>query len=203
MSTVGEDRARRTLQVAARIAEVLSQHEIPSAIIGAAALAAHGYLRYTEDLDLATDTDPFTKLRAVERSLQQEGFEVELLLPDAEDPLGGVLTVRGEGFEPVQVVNFQNPWHRGCGLLASESLREAQLELEPGSSLRVVGLSHLIALKLYAGGWKSKMDILELLERNRESLDLAALRSVCHRHGLGPALEPLLKELGFEPASPA
>jgi hypothetical protein len=52
-------------------------------------------------------------------------------------------------------------------------------------------------LKLYAGGWKSKADIAELLERNREHLNVAELRDVCTRHGLGPALEPLLQELGF------
>jgi hypothetical protein len=38
---------------------------------------------------------------------------------------------------------------------------------------------------------------VELLERNREHLDLAGLRDVCNRHGLGAALEPLLTELGF------
>ncbi len=71
------------------------------------------------------------------------------------------------------------------------------MPLSPESPLRVVSLSHLIALKLYAGGWKSKGDVVELLERNREHLDLAGLRDVCNRHGLGPALEPLLQELGF------
>jgi hypothetical protein len=67
----------------------------------------------------------------------------------------------------------------------------------PKSPLRVVGLPYLIALKLYAGGYKSEADVAALLERNREHLDLAGLRDVCNRHGLGAALEPLLTELGF------
>lgn len=66
---------------------------------------------------------------------------------------------------------------------------------EPGEP--VVSLPYLIALKLYAGGRKATNDVLELLERNREQLDLAGLRDVCNRHGLGAALEPLLTELGF------
>ena len=193
------DRPERTIEVAERVAEVLRQHEIEAAVIGAAALAVHLYPRYTEDFDLAINTDPFPKLRWVQDSLQKEGFEVRFDAPDADDALGGVLRVMGDDFEPIEVVNFYNPWPgaRDASVLAREALREARMPLSPESPLRVVSLPHLIALKLYAGGGKSKGDVVELLERNREHLDLAGLRDVCNRHGLGPALEPLLQELGF------
>ncbi|AKJ07820.1 Hypothetical protein AA314_09446 [Archangium gephyra] len=110
-----------------------------------------------------------------------------------------MLRVTGDDFDLVEVVNFQNPWpgSRDCTVLAREALLEAKVELSPESPLRVVSLPYLIALKLYAGGRKSTNDVLELLERNREHLDLAGLRDVCNRHGLGAALEPLLTELGF------
>ena len=138
-------------------------------------------------------------MRRVEEELRRQGFEVEFDPPDAGDALGGVLRVTGDDFDLVEVVNFQNPWPgaRDCTVLAREALREATVELSPESPLRVVSLPYLIALKLYAGGRKATNDVLELLERNREHLDLAGLRDVCNRHGLGPALEPLLQELGF------
>ena len=50
----------------------------------------------------------------------------------------------------------------------------------------------LIALKLYAGGHKSKADIIELLVRNPD-LELDEVRSACARYGLG-GLEELIVE---------
>jgi hypothetical protein len=193
------NRQERTIEVAERVTEILRQHEVEAAVIGAAALAVHLYPRYTEDFDLAINTEPFPKLRRVEEALAKEGFEARFEAPDPEDALGGVLRVMGDDFEPIEVVNFYNPWpeSRDASVLAREALREARIQLSPESPLRVVSLPYLIALKLYAGGWKSKGDVVELLERNRDRMDVAELRDVCNRHGLGPALEPLLQELGF------
>ena len=199
MSEADFAREERTLAMATRVFEVLRQQEIDAAVIGAIAMAVHGYSRATEDLDLATNTEPFTKLRGVEQSLRQQGLNVKFTAPDADDPLGGTLLIEGDDFDPIQVVNFYNPWPnaRDASALARDALREAKRTLDPASPLPVVSLPHLIALKLYAGWWKSKADVIELLERNREQLDLAGLRDVCNRHGLGEALEPLLRELGF------
>ncbi|WNG61451.1 nucleotidyl transferase AbiEii/AbiGii toxin family protein [Archangium gephyra] len=199
MSSTASERAKRTVAVAEQVFRILQQYELPAAVIGAAALAAHGYPRATRDFDLATNTDPFPLFRRLEDALRREGFEVQFEAPDASDSLGGVLRVKGDDFERVEVVNFYNPWPgaRDCTVLAREALREANVELSPESPLRVVSLPYLIALKLYAGGRKSTNDVLELLERNRDHMNLAELRDVCTRHGLGAALEPLLTELGF------
>jgi hypothetical protein len=104
-----------------------------------------------------------------------------------------VITIRGPGFKPVQVVNFRNPWN-GEAPVGREAIHQA-IPIE-GTAFRVVDLHHLIALKLYAKSRKSEIDILELLERNRP-IDVAALRDVCGRFGLGERLEPLLAEVGL------
>ena len=161
------NRGERTLQVAEQVARVLLQHELPSAMIGAVAMAVHLFPRATKDLDLAISIDPFPRIRRVEERLRSEGFHAEFEAPDAEDSLGGVLRVTGDDFDLIEVVNFHNLW-RGAdhaSALASEALGAA-LEFEPGSPLKVVSLPYLIALKLYAGGRKSMLDVLELLERN-------------------------------------
>ena len=56
----------------------------------------------------------------------------------------------------------------------------------------IVPIPQLIALKLYAGGYKSKADIVELLSRNPE-LNLAEIRAVCERYRLS-GLEELSAE---------
>ena len=157
------------------------------------ALARHGFPRATDDFDLATDVDPFTELKPIVEALEAEGLRAELSLPDRNDPLGGVITIRGPNFKPIQVVNFRNPWN-GEAPVGREAVHQA-IPIE-GTSFRVVDLHHLIALKLYAKSRKSEIDVLELLERNR-SIDVAALRAVCDRFGLRARLEPLLAEVGL------
>ncbi|RYZ10977.1 MAG: hypothetical protein EOO70_10020, partial [Myxococcaceae bacterium] len=104
------NRQERTLQVAEHVVALLERHGIPSAVIGAIALAVHYYPRQTEDFDLAININPFPRLRQLDEVLRGEGFETDLSYPDAEDPLGGVLRVSGEDFETIELVNFQNPW---------------------------------------------------------------------------------------------
>ena len=53
-------------------------------------------------------------------------------------------------------------------------------------------IPQLIALKLYAGGHKSKADIIELLVRNPD-LDLGEVRSVCARYLVG-GIDDLIAE---------
>lgn len=64
--------------------------------------------------------------------------------------------------------------------------------MRSGASLRIIPLAHLIALKLYAGGMKSKADIVELLKRNPDA-NRDAIQMLCRRHRLR-GLEPLIRE---------
>jgi hypothetical protein len=52
-------REEKTLEVAERVAAILGSRGVPSAVIGAMALAVHGYVRATRDFDLATHVHPF------------------------------------------------------------------------------------------------------------------------------------------------
>ena len=57
-------------------------------------------------------------------------------------------------------------------------------------------VAQLVALKLYAGGWKSHADIVELLRRNPE-VDLNELRETCRNYrlrGLDRILENLQQQ---------
>ena len=184
-----QSRQKRTMAVAQRATDLLASEGIATALIGALAAAAHGYSRATEDADLATIAEPFTHLRTLVQALQREGFNAELITPDADDSLGGVVNITGDDFDTVQIVNFYNPF-RATRSPALEAIRSSLPDMIEGFTIRVVDLAHLIALKLYAGGPKNRNDVLELLDRN-PTADREALRLVCDRFGLAKDFDEL------------
>ena len=174
------------IRAAEEVTGILESRGVGALVIGAVALAAHGYVRFTEDLDLGVNTDLGT-LNQVADALQTAGFEVELREPDGQDPLGGVVDVRGP-FGLIQIVNYGGrfPAVIDGGLAAADTV------IRSGSRLRIVPLPHLVALKLYAGGTKSRADIVELLSRNPDA-DVAAIRDLCRNWRLR-GLDPLIDE---------
>ena len=181
--------AVETLRVAERIGEILRGRQVEGVVIGAMALAVHGYPRLTKDFDLAISVPP-EELGKIAEELRREGWAVEVRMPDANDPLGGVIDVRAPGADLVQIVNFDNSPAGGFPRLVREACLTA-VPLAPDSELKVTGLFTLVAFKLYAGGHKSDHDILELLDRN-PSTDLDALRAFCQSLRLGTRLERVL-----------
>ena len=176
------------LQAAETVARVLERHQIETIVIGAVALAAHHYVRQTEDVDLGINV-PLAQLEQIANSLRDEGFQVKINAADSDDPLGGVIDIRGS-FGLIQVINFGERFPA----VIDDALRASCLYVREGSPLRLTPLPHLVALKLYAGGYKSKADIVELLSRNPD-LDLNAIRALCARYRLKD-LEELISEAG-------
>lgn len=174
------------IDTAERIAAALADRGTGSIVIGAAALAAHRYVRFTEDLDLGVSV-PIRDLAAIVDLLRCGGYHATLREPDGDDPLGGVIDVDGP-FGVVQIVNFGDRFPA----VIEHAMVEATEPVRPGGSLRVVPLPHLVALKLYAGGMKSSADIVELLRRN-PSADRAGIRALCRRYRL-KGLDRLIRE---------
>jgi len=179
------------IRAAEEVTGILESRSVGAVVIGAVALAAHGYVRFTEDLDLGVNTDLAT-LNQVATALRTAGFEVELREPDGQDPLGGVVDVRGP-FGLVQIVNYGGRFPA----VIDAALATADTVIRAGSRLRIVPLPHLVALKLYAGGTKSRADIVELLSRNPDA-DVAAIRDLCRSWRLR-GLDQLIDEAMGEP----
>jgi hypothetical protein len=180
---------QKTLEAAEKTAEVLRQLNIEPVVVGAMALAAHHYARETEDLDLGIAANP-SVLNEVALRLREAGLEVELRLPDGNDPLGGVIDVRLPGAALVQVVNFDNSPANGFPAGIRDAVAHAQ-KISEQSSLKVADLHSLIALKLYAGGAKSKLDVLELIAQN-QPFDIDGLRARCEKYRLTKKLDRVL-----------
>lgn len=174
------------LQAAETVIGILKGHRVDAVVIGAVALAAYHYVRQTDDIDLGVNADLKT-MRRVTESLRKKGFNAELREPDGADPLGGVIDVRG-AFGLLQIISFADRFPA----VIDDALRVAKLVVREGSPLRLVPIPQLIALKLYAGGYKSKADIIELLARNPE-VDLNEVRAVCKQYRL-KGLEKLIAE---------
>ena len=171
------DYVAENLRVAERIAELLDDLAIPVVVIGAVALAAHRYVRFTEDIDLGVNAD-LKQMRDLAATLLSEGYEAELHEPDGDDPLGGVIDVSGS-FGLVQIISF----HNGFPAAIRDALLGEMIEMRPGSRLRIVPIPQLVALKMYAGGVASRADIIELLRRNSE-VDLKMIAKTCRDYRL-------------------
>ena len=174
------------LRAAETVTGILKRHRIAAVVIGAVALAAYHYVRQTNDIDLGVNADLPT-LRTLVEALRQAGFTAELRDPDGDDPLGGVIDVTGP-FGLLQIISYGDRFPA----VIDDALRTANLVVRAGSPLRLVPIPQLIALKLYAGGYKSKADIVELLARNPD-LDLSEVRAVCERYHLS-GLEELIAD---------
>ncbi len=183
-------RSIKSLEVARRVFDRLVRTKLDSAVIGSVALAVHGYVRATRDLDLGVAVLTFSEMRHAAEALREEGFRVHVGEPAPDDTLGGVVTVEGDDFDPIQIVNLTAPGGRH-GKLAREAIASAQQVSEFG--LPVVDVAHLVALKLLAGSRKDELDILELLGVNPE-MPLDPIFEVCRRHRLGKRLESLVSK---------
>jgi hypothetical protein len=139
-----------------RVAAALDAYRVPYALIGAAALAAHGVARSTFDLDLLT-----TAANALEpglwRDLSAHGsIRLTVRKGDPDDPLLGLVRIEADGQRAVDVVVGRWAWQ-------SAAVARAKPIAVGGVPIPVVGAADLVLLKLYAGGSQDCWDIEPLL----------------------------------------
>ena len=139
-------------QVAVRLASLLPE---PNALIGALAVAAHGYIRATDDIDFVSPAEP----REIQARLAKGGIESRTRRGGVlEGDIPWVVYGRADGFRfdvlfpPVPI-----DWSR-----------TVILPLTEGSRLRVVDLDALVRLKLRAGGPQDLIDVVHLVRLHSE-----------------------------------
>jgi hypothetical protein len=136
-----------------RVVRLLTALQVPHAVIGAAALAAHGIARSTYDIDLLT-TDARVLAPALWEPMRADDVAVDIRRGDADDPLGGVVRLDAPGERPVDIVLGKHGWQA----------RAVQRATLPTSGPAVVTARDLVLLKLYAGGTQDVWDVRELLQ---------------------------------------
>lgn len=140
----------------ARVSDLLADHRIRYALIGASAMAIHGVSRSTVDIDLlVTDT------RVLSPDLWAplpSGVGVDIRPGDADDPLAGVVRLRAEDERDVDLIVARGRWEAGVVARATPTPYA-------GVSVPAVQVADLILLKLYAGGSQDRWDVEQLLAR--------------------------------------
>jgi hypothetical protein len=178
-------RARKSFEVARRVLDLLARNHVGAAVIGSVALAVHGYVRATTDLDLGVAVLTFESLRSMAEQLRERGYDVDVGEPGVDDPLGGVVTVSGPDFDSVQIVNLRTASGRN-ERLARDAIETAQ-RIE-GIDLPVVDLPHLVALKLVSGSRQDQLDVVHLLRANPRAR-MEDVVAVCRKHRLKKQLD--------------
>jgi hypothetical protein len=137
-----------------RVREILDHLGAQYAVIGAMAMAARGYPRFTLDFDFLTTDKGVLKAEAWE-TLVRDGIVVDVRKGEFDDPLAGVVRV-GDPAE-VDVVVGKWKWEQNV-------IENAELLQVAGMTLPVAKASDIILTKLNAGGYKSRLDVMGLLE---------------------------------------
>ncbi len=142
--------------IAARLAEILGPDRC--VLVGALAVAVHGYPRATDDVDLLTKLD----LRDAQKLLKSRGIETVMKRGDLLEGDFSCLqgTLEGVRFDILpEIVALQ--WDHALSL----SLW--------GTVLRIVDLDGLLRLKLRAGGPQDLMDAAHLLLQHPDRIATA------------------------------
>lgn len=163
-------------------------------------MLVHGYDRPTDDLDLGVAVH-LEDLKGIAKRASDAGFKVELREPEHLDPLGGVVDVWFEE-QLVQIVNFRNSTNSMGGdlqPLARDAIDRAQQFLPGSETIRVIGVGHLIALKVAAWDGHSERakvvrDVKGLLDASEGALEKG--QAVCNQFGRIRALNKMLKLFG-------
>ena len=138
-------------------------------IVGGLAVAAHGYVRYTVDVDLVVALDPDNVLRCV-RALAELGYRP--LVPVSAEGLADAQTreewVHDKGMVVFQLVSDLHPETRVDIFVTepfnfdAEYARASKLHLPGDLEAPVVSLEELFRMKTVAGRPKDKLDVEQL-----------------------------------------
>jgi hypothetical protein len=139
-------------EVAVRLAALLPE---PNALIGALAVAAHGYIRATDDLDFVSAASA----RHVEAELAKAGIESQARRGNVLE--GGVPSVVSGTLDGIDFEVLYPP-------VPIDWNRTTILPLNERSRLRVVDLETLVRLQLRAGGPQGLLDVVHLVRLHPE-----------------------------------
>jgi hypothetical protein len=167
------------------VRRILDGLESPYALIGAHAMAARGYPRFTIDVDYLT-SDGRVLDRAVWSGLERDGASVDARRGDLEDPLGGVVHILLADGTDVDVVVAKWTWQ-------AQVIERAEMLPVVGGSVRVPRTSDVILLKLAAGGYLDLRDAAALLALGQRAALVAEVET--HIADVYPDVQARWKEL--------
>jgi hypothetical protein len=155
------------------------------ALIGAHAMAARGYPRFTVDVDFLT-TDARVLDPATWQSLERAGALVDPRRGEHDDPLGGVVHIQIGHDTDVDVILARWKWE-------ARLIDRAEPLTVAGVEVRVPRTADLVLLKLAAGGYLDLHDAAALLETGPRQDIVREVES--HLDEVTPDIRPLWRDL--------
>jgi predicted nucleotidyltransferase len=151
------------------VVRALNAHNVRYLIVGGLAVVAHGYARFTADLDLFLDLEEENLRRAV-ASLSQLGYRPRAPVEFVRfvDPDTRATWIRDKG---LTVFSLFSPQHAAteidlfaeAPLVFQDAYASAvRMEVAPGAVATFIGLEDLIALKTRAGRPQDVHDVERL-----------------------------------------
>lgn len=137
------------------VVRILQDSQIPFALIGAAAMAAHGVSRSTYDTDFFS-VGPAALDPVIWKALGTSGVRVDVRIGDDDDPLLGVVRFAQDD-QAIDLVVGRSRWQQ-------EVIARAKPTYVFKLNIPIVTVEDLILLKLYAGGIQDRWDIQQLVE---------------------------------------
>jgi hypothetical protein len=160
------------------IAQALEHAGVRYLIAGGLAVVAHGFVRFTADLDLVLDPDPGA-LRAAVTALDGLGYRPRA--PVAfEEFADRAMRARWASEKGMSVFSAASPAHPATEIdlfleppfdFEAAHARAERFELSPGVSATFVSLADLLAMKRAVGRPQDLQDVAALEALRRESGD--------------------------------
>ena len=161
------------------VVEVLRREKVDYAVIGAFALAVLGVIRATTDIDALLFTTP-GRLAKLEKLFKRAGFGTELRTAEADDPVSGILVLRDDFRNHVELLG-------GLRNMDPEILSRTLKIKFRDETLRVVGREDFIAMKCFAGSPQDLLDARSAYQAAPGPINLDLLRTLARRFGRAAA----------------
>jgi hypothetical protein len=159
--------------------EILQREKVDYAVIGAFALAAHGTVRGTTDVDAVLHIRP-QQWAPLREAFERAGFAAELRRGDPDDPIPAMLLLRDDHGNQVELLG-------GLRGMDPEVFSRAVVVPFMGVNLQIAGREDVIALKCFAGGPQDIIDARSAYRSARGPIDLDLLRAATRRFGRAAA----------------
>jgi len=157
------DAAGQSALLMVDVAEILTAHDLPYAVIGAMAAAVHGVVRASLDADAVVSAH-LAVARDLQRELTESGYAAELRVGDVDDPIPALLAVADSFANRVDLLIGL----RGMDAGAMDRVGLVNLS---GFPLRVIGREDFIAMKAHAGGPMDLADARAVIDMDPVGLD--------------------------------
>jgi len=160
------------------IVEALNAANVRYLVVGGLAVVAHGYVRFTADIDLIVDLEPANATRAI-AALQSLGYRPRAPVPFGEfaDPQKRAGWVRDQNLTVFSVYSPQHPLTE-IDLFVEPPLdfeaaysSAVRKEIAPGLAATFVGIRDLRRLKQLAGRPQDLLDLDKLPSLDTKGAD--------------------------------